>query len=255
MYKPITKVQLVKGGNVIKQGHDFTLEFNLFDAEGVPADITGAVIKYKIAQRVGGVVSEGTATSAGAGRIALTVTEDIGYGDAMRVEFTVTKGGVTSKFPANDFVRLKISPSLDNLEVTGVMTVTLEQFKKEIDGATKAAKEQADRAEEIVDSLEAVMKDGPVQTVNGKTGIVSGLAEQSDLNIVKTQLAEKAKQTALEIERARISNLVANAGDTDGNAELLDIRVGFDGITYSTAGEATRALAGYMKIDNESWVV
>lgn len=60
------------------------------------------------------------------------------------------------------------------------------------------------------------------------------------LNGLGQQLAEKALQSELEIERARISNLTANAGNTDGNAELLDIRVGFDGTTYTTAGEATR---------------
>lgn len=64
-----------------------------------------------------------------------------------------------------------------------------------------------------------------------------------------------AKESDLIIERERISNLTANAGDTDGNAELLDIRVGFDGVTYQTAGEATRALSNYMKSENESWVI
>lgn len=39
---------------------------------------------------------------------------------------------------------------------------------------------------------------------------------------------------------ARINNLVANAGDASNNAELLDIRVGRDGVIYSTAGEAVR---------------
>ena len=73
---------------------------------------------------------------------------------------------------------------------------------------------------------------------------------------VTAQLAQKANQTALEVEKARINNLIANAGDVTNNAELLDIRVGYDGITYTTAGEAVRQTIGaYKTIENESWVV
>lgn len=38
----------------------------------------------------------------------------------------------------------------------------------------------------------------------------------------------------------QVDNLVANSTPTEGNAELIDIRVGGDGATYTTAGEAVR---------------
>lgn len=55
--------------------------------------------------------------------------------------------------------------------------------------------------------------------------------------------AAAGKQIA--VERARIDNLAANNGSaTEGNAELVDIRVDFEGNTHETAGEAVRGQAG-----------
>ena len=96
---------------------------------------------------------------------------------------------------------------------------------------------------------------GKVYRYDGESWIEIQEIDVSPVNEVDSrlsiQLADKAEKSELEIERARISNLTAHAGDTDGNAELIDIRVGYDGITYDTAGEATRALQNYMEIIKE----
>lgn len=63
-----------------------------------------------------------------------------------------------------------------------------------------------------------------------------------DVAELSASLAQKATQNELETEKSRINNLVANAGNTDGNAELLDIRVDHDGTVYPTAGETVRAI-------------
>ena len=52
---------------------------------------------------------------------------------------------------------------------------------------------------------------------------------------------QKAEQADFDLLKAQVKNLTANPGSaTEGNAELLDIRVGADGKTYPTAGEAVR---------------
>lgn len=187
-------MQLIKGGNVIKQGHDFKLDFNLFDSEGMLVDLSGATVGFKLAQSIGAVVLSGVATVEGIGHISISVNSDIGYG-AMRVEFTSTKGGIVHKFPSDDFVRLSITPSLDDLGYTSVNTITVEEFKKQIEEATGYAINQGDRAKEYSDNIDTVMKEGPVQTVNGKTGNVSGLTEQVEFNTFKNETNSQLAET------------------------------------------------------------
>lgn len=45
----------------------------------------------------------------------------------------------------------------------------------------------------------------------------------------------------LDVQTARIDNLLTQGTPTEGNAELIDIRVGADGTIYPTAGDAVRA--------------
>lgn len=68
-----------------------------------------------------------------------------------------------------------------------------------------------------------------------------GLVTQGEKKEIISSLEQKAKQIDLEIERERINNLAKlNQGSTTGDAELIDGRIGLDGITYKNIGEAIR---------------
>ena len=69
-----------------------------------------------------------------------------------------------------------------------------------------------------------------------------------------SEIKNKATQADFNKLKARVDNLTQTpAGSTEGNAELLDIRVGADGKTYPTAGEAVRAQAASLKEDIDNY--
>ena len=55
---------------------------------------------------------------------------------------------------------------------------------------------------------------------------------------LENALKNKADSAAIN---ARVDNIIAHNNDTDGNTELIDMRVGADGLRYASAGAAVRA--------------
>ena len=110
-------------------------------------------------------------------------------------------------------------------------------------------------------------------------GIVTGLIDQADTEEIFSQFQaylEEFKETSqedfkkwfeyvkavfdedatgnllkqIEVERARIDALTKmEEGSTTGDAELQDIRIGADGVTYGTAGAAVRGQ--FLNVENE----
>ena len=97
-------------------------------------------------------------------------------------------------------------------------------------------------------------------TVENKDGsttaeLVDGIARSSVDSLssnVNTRMS--AIETEQSVQSARIDSFTSlPEGSTSGNAELADIRVGADGTTYDTAGNAVRGQIGELKSDIDSF--
>jgi len=65
--------------------------------------------------------------------------------------------------------------------------------------------------------------------------------KKADKTFVTAQLADKASTAALNVEKTRIDSFTTlAAGSTTGDAELIDARIGADGVTYANAGASVR---------------
>ena len=68
------------------------------------------------------------------------------------------------------------------------------------------------------------------------------------INELDSQIKDKANKTELEVERKRIDNFTSlPEGSTTGDAELIDARIGADGVNYNNLGNSIRTQVNNIK--------
>ena len=77
----------------------------------------------------------------------------------------------------------------------------------------------------------------------------------NNIKNINSQLDNKANQSDLEVERARIDSFTRlSEGSTTGDAELIDARIGTDGEVYSNVGNSIRTQINRMYSNIETYI-
>ena len=86
--------------------------------------------------------------------------------------------------------------------------------------------------------------------------IISKLTTNTNnIKNIDSQLDNKANQSDLEVERARIDSFTRlSEGSTTGDAELIDARIGTDGEVYSNVGNSIRTQINRMYSNIETYI-
>lgn len=202
-----------------KQNDDLTLEANIFE-NGEELDITNKEITIQALKADNTYIIQNT---------------------------DITK--LDKKFEADlvrDFSRVPGTTKIEVVLVEEGKQNTTMTFYLEVEGSViRGAVESKDSITALEKVQEAVTEIGRINEETKELIENSGAASKEEMNKVNASLADietqKATKQELDVERSRINVLTKVENEnTEGNTELLDIRIGVDGKEYGSAGENVR---------------
>ena len=100
------------------------------------------------------------------------------------------------------------------------------------------ARAEVERAAEQANNAHAEVERAAEQANNAHASAQQAAAYADSVQNVRAQINSNTE---------RIDNILVQGTPTEGNAELIDIRVGGNGVTYSTAGDAVRGQFNTLK--------
>ncbi|PKH09869.1 hypothetical protein [Planomicrobium sp. MB-3u-38] len=130
--RDITRLDMVKGATVLRQGHFDTLAFTPRNSEGEVVDLSGKVINVKIIGQKGIVYETSGSFNVTDSTLQFSISENIGHGE-MWMEITVTDPADATyrqKFPTSEYEgKLFFIRSSDDLDYVGFSGKTVAQFE------------------------------------------------------------------------------------------------------------------------------
>ena len=117
----------------------------------------------------------------------------------------------------------------------------------------------ADKLKKDYEKLKRIILDENIQLqLNNKIDDVINNTKEKIDNVIKEidkQLETKANKTDLDLERSRIDSFTRlSEGSTTGDAELIDARIGTDGVVYSNVGNSIRTQINKMYSIIETYI-
>lgn len=135
--------------------------------------------------------------------------------------------GAFQNYPYADVHQLNLDWIIKEVKEVKDKEALIDSAVEEAEGYADDAKEEALRAKGSADDSEENLNTFRDEVALWEDG-VEALASQVDTN-----------KNNIEVESARIDAIISGT-TPDANAELIDIRVGANGVTYASAGDAVR---------------
>lgn len=217
MDQPIRQIDLIEGGNVVKQGDHFRLKFRMKNAEGEVIDATGKTVTLQVANHTG-VIAELTGTSDEDG-VSFDFDEDIGYGK-MDLEIKVTDGSsLLQKYPAKGFWQLKIEPSLDDAGVGGIIAVKASVMLDRISSVETASSEAVTKANEAEATADSIRQE--VNAVVNRETDTDAMSRQAAVNAAGVDKGNL--KTRLDEEYTQVTDLLAQTMKFQSQTDFVDL--------------------------------